>query len=193
MSTSTSPGGRARPLRVLHVASEVAPWSQTGGLGEVVGALPDAVARAAARTGDDVHVTLVTPLHRGVAERIGGAGLALGEPRHHTVTVGATRIEVQLRPLYRAGHVTIWFVDAPHLYDREGVYAPRGGGDHPDNPLRFAVLCRVAAALAPNVPGVYKWGMTAAGIAWMAAFTTFAIVYAPMLLGRTRKQAHASA
>jgi uncharacterized protein involved in response to NO len=57
----------------------------------------------------------------------------------------------------------------------------------------LAVLCRVAAALAPNVPGVYKWGMTAAGIAWMAAFTTFAIAYAPMLLGRTRKQAHASA
>lgn len=153
MSTSTSPGGRARPLRVLHVASEVAPWSQTGGLGEVVGALPDAVARAAARTGDDVHVTLVTPLHRGVAERIGGAGLALGEPRHHTVTVGATRIEVQLRPLYRAGHVTIWFVDAPHLYDREGVYGPRGGGDHPDNPLRFAVLCRVAVEIGAELCG----------------------------------------
>lgn len=48
----------------------------------------------------------------------------------------------------------------------------------------LAALCRVAAAVAPTVPGVYKWGMTAAGVAWMAAFTTFAIAYAPMLLGR---------
>ncbi len=141
------PGGR--PLRVLHVASELSPWSQTGGLGEVVGALPDAVAHL----GDDLHVAVVTPLHRGVPERILAAGLALGEPRHHALVIGATHVEVQLRPLHRVGHATIWFVDAPALYDREGVYGPRGGGDHPDNPLRFAVLCRVAVDLGAELCG----------------------------------------
>ena len=45
----------------------------------------------------------------------------------------------------------------------------------------IAALCRVAAAL---IPSFYVWGMTAAGVAWMAAFMTFAIAYAPMLLGK---------
>lgn len=44
-----------------------------------------------------------------------------------------------------------------------------------------AAVCRVGAAL---VPELYKWGMTAAGVAWMAAFATFAIAYGPMLMGK---------
>ncbi|MCA9679789.1 MAG: glycogen synthase [Myxococcales bacterium] len=145
-----SPGsGAGRPLRILHVASEVAPWSQSGGLGEVMGGLPDAQV-----AGDPyAHVAVVTPLYRGVAERIARAGLALGEPRHHTVAIDGSSFEAQLRPLVQPGRATLWFVDVPALYDREGLYGPRHGGDHPDNPVRFAVPCRVAVDLGAELCG----------------------------------------
>ena len=48
-------------MRIVHVASEVTPWSQTGGLGEVVAALPAALA---ARGGGEIEVSVVTPLYR---------------------------------------------------------------------------------------------------------------------------------
>lgn len=46
--------------------------------------------------------------------------------------------------------------------------------------VQLAALSRVAAAL---IPAIYLVGMSVAGIAWLAAFSVFAIAYAPMLLG----------
>ena len=41
-------GRRRRPIRVLHVAAELFPWVKTGGLGDVIAALPTALAEAGA-------------------------------------------------------------------------------------------------------------------------------------------------
>src|SRR4029453_17490061 len=61
-------------VRVCHVASEVTPWSQTGGLGEVVGALPAALARIG---GGGVEVAVVTPLYRATRARAAQLGARL--------------------------------------------------------------------------------------------------------------------
>ncbi len=120
-------------LSVLMVGSEALPFSKTGGLADVLGALPLALGKLGHR------VTLVTPKYRGVQ--------AQGTTRTIQVSgiggaVAATRvIEQPLSP-----NVKAVLVDRPELYDRESLYG--AGGDYPDNSRRFAFLCRAALEYA---------------------------------------------
>ena len=112
------------------IASEVAPFSKTGGLADVASALP----RALGRAGHDV--TVVTPRYLGIAAgrwRTDVEAAVAGTP------LSAGLFEEPLGPGARA-----LFVDCPPLYDREGLYHA-GQVDYADNPLRFAFL--VIAAL----------------------------------------------
>jgi len=127
-------------VRVIHVSSEAAPWSQTGGLGDVAGALPDALVRAEA----DVQVAVVSPMYRGVAEKLAAAGAVLEPARERMVQVGPLDIPVTLRALRREGRADHWFVDAPELFDREGIYGAGGGHEYADNHVRFAALSQAA-------------------------------------------------
>lgn len=136
-------------MKILHVASEVAPLSQTGGLADVLGALPGAQARGA-----DNEVAVVTPLYRAAKERAAALGVELlpaGEPR--MVELGHHGFEVSLRRAIVPGAPPLYFVDAPRLYQRDGLYADVCQRDYPDNPLRFATLCRVALDAAPELLG----------------------------------------
>jgi starch synthase len=116
-------------MKILHVSSEVAPHSKTGGLADVLGALPKAL-RA---LGFDVKV--VTPRYRSVDV----TGFARW-PSPLTVPLGAESVEVDV--LERDGVVLI---DHPPSFDRAGLYG-ESGHDYPDNARRFAILG--AAALA---------------------------------------------
>lgn len=130
-------------MRVVHVASEVAPWAQTGGLADVVAALPPALAAA------DPAVTTATvvPLYRETRGKLAAAGVALGPPLPYAATLGARTWNVALR---RAAGV--WFVECDPLYDRDGLYGA-GGHDHGDNAERFGVLCRAALAAGSSLVG----------------------------------------
>ena len=120
--------------RVLSVASECVPLIKTGGLADVVGALPSALARL----GWDMRVLLpayraLRPMAAGwpevfaVADVFGGPGcVVLGE----------------------VAGIAILLLDAPHLYDRDGGPYSTAAGDYPDNAHRFAALSWVAAAIA---------------------------------------------
>lgn len=127
--------------RVLSVASECVPLVKTGGLADVAGALPAALAPL----GWDMRV--LVPAYRSLRPRIadwpevwreeglwGGAGIV-----RQGVVEG----------------VTVLALDAPHLFDREG--GPYGGphGDWWDNPQRFAALSWVAARIARE--GLVDW------------------------------------
>ncbi len=120
--------------RVLSVASECVPLIKTGGLADVVGALPAALAPL----GWDMRVLL--PAYRdlrlmadtlrevfSIADLFGGPGRVL-----HGEVAG----------------ITVLLLDAPHLYDRDGGPYSNAAGDHPDNAQRFAALSWVAAAIA---------------------------------------------
>jgi starch synthase len=114
----------------LIIGSEAVPFAKTGGLADVLGALPPALARL----GWDV--TLVLPRYRGVSA---------GTPTHKfSVSVGGYTCDVGFFEAPMSCGARAILVDCPDLYDREELYAPRGTPDYPDNPRRFAVLVRAA-------------------------------------------------
>ena len=121
-------------MKVLAVASEVFPLVKTGGLADVVGALPGALAV------HGIEVRTLAPGYRAVLAAMPDAAVVHAFP---DLMGGPARV--------RAGEhagLKLLFLDAPHLFDREG--GPYGGpdGEWPDNPQRFAALCQAAAAVA---------------------------------------------
>ncbi len=124
--------------RVLSVASECVPLIKTGGLADVVGALP----KALAAQGWDMRVLM--PAYPGVLARLGAKPGAAAEVwADPGLFGGAARVLAGV-----VEGVSVLLLDAPHLYERAG--GPYGGpaGDHADNPERFAALCWAAAAIA---------------------------------------------
>jgi starch synthase len=117
-------------MHIAFVASECVPFSKTGGLADVVGALP----RALAAAGHEISVYI--PRYR--LTRI---------PEERTVVQSIT---VPFDDRYRfcsiltgAGYpgVKFYFVDYPPYFDRDGLYGT-SSGDFPDNAERFAMFCR---------------------------------------------------
>lgn len=127
-------------IRVLSVASEVAPLIKTGGLADVVGALPGALAS------EDVDMRILLPGYPDVMAGIGESSAVWTFP--HLFGGMAT-----LR--YAEAHgLKLYVVDAPHLYDRAGnIYVKANGEDYEDNPQRFAALCRAGAEIAAEGAG----------------------------------------
>ena len=132
------------------IASEAAPWAKTGGLGDVLGALPVALDAA----GHDV--TIVLPKYRGIDT--GGA-----EVREFRLRAApASRpIAWHILPLSEGRRVV--FVETPELFDRAGIYG-EGGVDYSDNYRRFDVLCLAAlefatldGGLPPDVIHAHDW------------------------------------
>jgi starch synthase len=119
------------PLKVLFVASEVAPFRKTGGLADVAGALP----KALRRRGIDVRV--VMPLYSGIK-------WAELEPLDGLLTVpmysGALRSAVRLGRL-PGSDVPIYFLEYNRFFDRPYLYGPPGQA-YPDNLERFTFLSR---------------------------------------------------
>ena len=118
-------------MRILMVASEVAPFAKTGGLADVLGALP----RALARLGHDVEV--VMPRYRGVTagDRVGRITVRLGERQ---LDAGVFAVS--------ADGVRIVFIDQPSYFDREGLYGEGGPGlRRQRRALRLSGPCRRCA------------------------------------------------
>jgi starch synthase len=127
-------------LRILFVASEVDPFAKTGGLADVAGALP----KALAAQGHDVRVFM--PKYRGVERAAGELRPVL--PRVEVPlgdrTVAGAVVEGRL-----GKSVPVYFLGQDAYYDRPSLYTT-AEGDYPDNCERFTFFCRAAlAALAP--------------------------------------------
>jgi starch synthase len=152
-------------VRVLHVASEVAPFAQSGGLADVVAGLPTAQA------GLGLEVAVLVPLYRGVAERVAAAGLALEPGVELALELGVHRPVAAIRTV-QVGPVRYGFLDCPALYDRGGgLYGPYGADEFPDNHVRFAALGKAALAAgdillggAPEVLHLHDWQGSAGAI-----------------------------
>jgi starch synthase len=122
-------------MRILFAASEVAPFARTGGLGDVAGALPQALYRL----GHDVR--LIMPLYRVVdreRHRLSEAARGL-EVR---AAVGSQEVDVLEGHL--SNGVPVYFVRHDPSFDRDGLYQTPSGEDYPDGAERFALFCRAA-------------------------------------------------
>src|SRR5258708_4651150 len=129
--------------KILMVASEATPFAKTGGLADVSGALP----RALAPRGGEGAVVLPHYPH------VGGAQRAFDGLRIYSNTA-----DIWL--LIRDG-VRFYFVDCPPLFHRAGIYM-EAGKDYPDNHIRFGVLCQAAIAVSrwlfqPEIIHYHDW------------------------------------
>lgn len=141
--------------KVLSVASECVPLIKTGGLADVVGALPAALAPL----GWEMRVLL--PAYRPLRALFEANPEAWPEVWHEdSLWGGSGRVLAG-----QVDGIEVLLLDAPHLYDREG--GPYAGpfGDWPDNARRFAALswvaCRIAreglAGWKPDVLHAHDW------------------------------------
>lgn len=137
--------------RVLSVASECVPLVKTGGLADVVGALPAALAAV----GWDMRVLL--PCYQGLRAQSASWPVVWEEA---DLWGGPGRVLAG-----EVGGMQVLLLDAPHLYDRDGGPYSGPRGDHPDNAVRFAALSWIAARIAreglegwkPDVLHAHDW------------------------------------
>src|SRR5262245_11463035 len=150
-------------LRILMIAAEVAPFAKTGGLGDVAGALP----KALAAMGHDVRVVMPAYPAQERAASTGSQGIAplSGELK---VPLGTGPLPAGiLRGTLPWIEVPGYFVAERHLFDRPNIYG------YDDDAYRFAFLGRAALELAtalgfrPDVVHAHDWH-GAPAVLWLA-------------------------
>lgn len=136
-------------MKILMVASEAEPYAKTGGLADVIGALPAALAER----GHEPAVVL--PLYRAVQ---------LENPTvvfdSLPIQMGAD-VHVARIVSIADGPTKTYFVDYPPYFDREGFYGT-AEGDYPDNSHRFLLLSHAAIEIAkqdfqPDLIHCHEW------------------------------------
>jgi starch synthase len=135
-------------MHVVFAASECIPYIKTGGLADVMGALPREIARLGHR------VTFYLPYYAQVREHCPDK-----KPLIPSLTIPFTyynRFVIILDGGIHDG-VQYCFVDCPEMFDRESPYGTQTGGDYPDNWERFGLFCRATleATKQLGVPDVF--------------------------------------
>jgi len=140
-------------MNVLFVVSECAPLIKTGGLADVAGALPEALAR------EGCPVRVLMPAYPGLDSKLRDSTELLA---FDDLFGGPARILAG-----QAAGLDLLLLDAPHLYDRVGlIYLGPDGRDWPDNPTRFAALAWAGAQIGmgelsdgwrPDIVHAHDW------------------------------------
>ncbi len=159
-------------MKVLQAAAEIFPLVKTGGLADVLGALPQALTAAGADT------RLVLPGLPAIADAV----LQQKTVYEGGPMFGAARIAVRLGRMPWS-HVPAYVVDAPYFYRRSGSpYQTPAGVEWPDNLQRFGLLGWATAHIAageidpewtPDIVHAHDWhaAMTCAYMALHPATT----------------------
>jgi len=116
-------------LKVLFLSAEVAPFAKTGGLADVAGALP----KALASLGHDARVAMprygrIDPAKFGLVAAVADLAVPMDSTSEHVAILRGS-----LTPA-----VPVYLVDSPRYFDREGIYG------YPDDGERFVLFCRAA-------------------------------------------------
>jgi starch synthase len=157
-------------LRVLSVASEAAPLVKTGGLADVAGALPAALAA------QGVEVTSLVPGYPAVLAKLGKTKAV-----HKWDALLGTPARLLAGKL---GEYPLLVLDAPALFAREGgPYADASGRDWEDNWHRFAVFARAAADIGGGAVKGRAFDLVHAHD-WQAGMVPAYLKLAPLAGGR---------
>lgn len=123
-------------MRILFAASECVPFIKTGGLADVIGALPKSLAGLSA----DVRVML--PLYRGIRRSMGDR---LNRVAVFRVPFGISELDTSVFELTQDG-VTCYFIENDRFFDVETIY-----GDGMAEGYRFAFFCRAVLEALPRI------------------------------------------
>ncbi len=136
-------------------STEMAPLARTGGLGDVVEALPAELQRR----GHEVSVVL--PLYRSIRENpaleIRSTGVEV------SVNVGSKRMDAEIYECLAPDGVQVFLVRRDEYFDRTGIYGPESGRSYDDNAERFIYFSRAVVELArhmnpaPDVLHSHDW------------------------------------
>lgn len=134
-------------MHIVFAASECAPWAKTGGLADVVSALP----RTLVKLGHKVSVFI--PYYRQVAKAVPKAKVVVPSI---TIPFPTYNRFVQILDGGVVEGVQMYFVDCPQLFDRENFYSTPSG-DYSDNAERFGLFSRavIEATKILGVPDVF--------------------------------------
>jgi starch synthase len=138
-------------VRIVFVASEGVPFSKTGGLADVVGALPKALAKLGHK------LDVVLPRYR-----MTKPGKPEAEMQSLTLPLGAGFKFASIQNAGAPGKLRTFLVDSPFFFDRAGLYQEEGE-DYPDNAMRFAAFSFAAlelvkrSATPPDIIHCHDW------------------------------------
>jgi len=135
-------------MKILFVSSEGLPYSKTGGLADVVEALPKALSEM------DHEVAILLPRYRGnktTSTIVSSLTIPLGDSLRFPALAEGQPV----------GRVRYFFVDDPAYFDRDQLYGDKSG-DYPDNAERFTELSRAAIEFTkriwlPDVIHCHDW------------------------------------
>jgi starch synthase len=139
-------------MHIVFAASECVPYVKTGGLADVIGALPREIARLGHR------VTVYLPYYAQVRERVPEK-----KPLIRSLTIAFTYYNRFVTILDGGTHdgVQFHFVDCSELFDREAPYGTETG-EYLDNWERFGLFCRATLEATkqlgvPDIFHVHDW------------------------------------
>lgn len=138
-------------MKIAFVASECVPYSKTGGLADVVGALP----KALAASGHEIEV--IIPRYR-----VTKPGPLAPDGQSITVPLASGFRFASIQDGGSAKGVRHNLVDCPEFFDRAGLYQDKGV-DYTDNPARFAAFSMAALEFlkrrtsAPDIIHCHDW------------------------------------
>jgi len=129
-------------LKIVLVSSECVPFAKTGGLGDVVGALP----RFLQKLGHKVIV--VIPMYSFIDAVKHEINVAFEEMNFSMLDEHITFI---VRKTIDSDNLTVYFIDYKPFFDRPNIYHDNNYNDYPDNPKRFTFLSRAALHLCKEL------------------------------------------
>nr|UYI00183.1 GBSSI [Hordeum vulgare]BDR29168.1 granule-bound starch synthase [Hordeum vulgare]BDR29170.1 granule-bound starch synthase [Hordeum vulgare] len=129
-------------MNLVFVGAEMAPWSKTGGLGDVLGGLPPAMAANGHR------VMVVSPRYDQYKDAWDTSVIS-------EIKVADEYERVRFFHCYKRGVDRVfidhpWFLEKVRGKTKEKIYGPDAGTDYEDNQQRFSLLCQ-AALEAPRI------------------------------------------
>lgn len=137
-------------MKILFTGSEMAPFARTGGLGDVLEALP------AALMARGHEVSVVLPCYRGLQEKARDTGVKFA------VQVGAQRAVAEIWECTAPNGVQVFLVRCDGYFDRAGLYG-EAGRDYDDNAERFIFFSKAVVELVrrvvppPDIVHAHDW------------------------------------
>jgi starch synthase len=140
-------------LKILFAASEVTPFAKTGGLADVVGSLPAALAQLGHQ------VVIVMPYYRSVKE---GSFNLKQHDKFLSIPFKGQQLNVSVHTATSKRNTQVYFIQRDEFFDRSGLYGTPSG-DYFDNPERFIFFSRGVLELTkligfqPDIIHCHDW------------------------------------